>query len=536
MSNVKISQLPEYTGGSPDLRWFIMNNSGETETYKYSGYSSQIIPGNGNESYITINLPRTHAPDDYMVIFGNHSGTSASAGANSAVLGGRNNRTTNQFGIVAGGLNNIAGYICGIFGGNGNNADGNTAMIVGGENNTCANVAWGGIFNGIQNYMAGGNDIGNGITGGYLNRMAINGVYGSNIIGGRENRWHQFDSRVEDTRFGYGAILGGLQNRIEGNSTDSVGAHAYPIIIGGKLNKIFGEESDDTGTTGATIINSYSSTIKDSLFSSIIGGFGSNILNGNKSTILAGNNNTIGGGSNNAIIGGEGNNNSGAYGFIGGGFNNNNSAYCGFVGGYGNTNTGDGAVVFGGSNNNGSTYSAILGGVVNSIAGGQRNGILGGLLNNITNSNLSGIIGGDNNGINGKDRAIMLGTSGRTADADNTTYVENIKVYRQIYGGIADLGTIGGTITIDWDLGNIQYFTLNATSSIPFFANPKEGATYILKIKQPAVGNHTLSWSVAIKWPNGAIPVLSTTSNAEDIITFVYMGGTLYGNIQKAFS
>jgi hypothetical protein len=42
MANTKISQLPIWTGTAADLRWFVMNNSGETETYKYSGYTSPI--------------------------------------------------------------------------------------------------------------------------------------------------------------------------------------------------------------------------------------------------------------------------------------------------------------------------------------------------------------------------------------------------------------------------------------------------------------------------------------------------------------
>jgi hypothetical protein len=41
--SVYISQLPEYSGSAADLRWFIMNNSGETTTFKYSGYTSPFI-------------------------------------------------------------------------------------------------------------------------------------------------------------------------------------------------------------------------------------------------------------------------------------------------------------------------------------------------------------------------------------------------------------------------------------------------------------------------------------------------------------
>ena len=64
-----------------------------------------------------------------------------------------------------------------------------------------------------------------------------------------------------------GIMIGGLSNRIEGDTNDSVGAHEYPLILGGTLSKIFGEESNDSATSGATIINSYSSTIYDSLLS-----------------------------------------------------------------------------------------------------------------------------------------------------------------------------------------------------------------------------------------------------------------------------
>jgi hypothetical protein len=53
--SVIISNLPSYSGTDADLRWFVMNNSGETQTFRYSGYSSQLIPGTGTDSYRTIN-------------------------------------------------------------------------------------------------------------------------------------------------------------------------------------------------------------------------------------------------------------------------------------------------------------------------------------------------------------------------------------------------------------------------------------------------------------------------------------------------
>jgi hypothetical protein len=268
MANTKISQLPIWSGTAADLRWFVMNNSGETETFKFSGYTSPLKAGTGTDSVVSLNLSPSLAPSARMLIFGNQS--AASSGNDSVVLGGQGNKTDNTLGGVIGGLNNTAGFRCFVGGGNNNTASGNGAIILGGESNSCNNVASGGIFAGKSNVLQAGNDTGCSIIGGQSNRLEMNGVVGSNIIGGKENRWFHFDSRAVDTRYSYGAMIGGYQNRLEGNSTDSSGAHAYPLLMGGTLNKIFGAESDNTATTGATIINSSSSTIKHSLYSAHI--------------------------------------------------------------------------------------------------------------------------------------------------------------------------------------------------------------------------------------------------------------------------
>lgn len=277
MANTKISQLPSYTGTTADLRWFVMNNSGETETFKFTGYTSQVIPGTGVNSFVSINVPRTHAPSEGMLVFGNHSGATASSGNDSGVFAGRNNKTNSADAFVGGGLQNTAGYRCAVIGGFNNTASGNGGGIFVGEGNTCANAAWGGIFAGTSNYLQGSNDNGCVIIGGGLNRFVVNGVSASNMIGGYNNRWHHADSRSVDTRYCYGSMIGGTLNRIEGLTTDSSGSHAYPLLMGGNSNKIFGAESNNTSTTGATILNSLSSTIKHSLYSAVIHGDSSTI-------------------------------------------------------------------------------------------------------------------------------------------------------------------------------------------------------------------------------------------------------------------
>jgi hypothetical protein len=188
---------------------------------------------------------------------------------------GQSNIVSGSQGGVVAGQNNNAAYRCFVAGGYNNNASGNGAAIVGGENNTCGNIYAGGIFGGYDINLLGGNDNGCAVLGGSTNRFSMNGLVGSVLVGGSSNRWHHFDGRGVDTRFSYGVMMGGLSNRIEGETTDSSGAHAYPLLMGGNSNKIFGSEGSDTATTGATIMNSSGSTIYDSLYCGIIEGIGS---------------------------------------------------------------------------------------------------------------------------------------------------------------------------------------------------------------------------------------------------------------------
>lgn len=302
----------------------------------------------------------------------------------------------------------------------------------------------------------------------------------------------------------FSAIVGGYQHRIVGDTQ-------YNSIFGGNRNNIEG------GSLG---------------YKTIVGGFDNRINNANGyNGIFAGRNNTI---------------NNGDYGMVILGGENNNIQDCNYgmsmVGAINATANSAGTSVI-----NGGYYSSLNSSTDSYMAGGRSNvlnnqfqvggsAVIVGLENNLT-GNLSAIIGGNQNIITGGTNQVMLATSGRTADADYTTYVENLKVFRQTYGGIYNMGSVAGSTTIDWNNGNIQYFTLSGGTSLNY-VNAKEGATYILKCKQPPTGSAaflSLS-SLNFKFPNGSIPSLSTGNNDEDIFSFVCIGGVLYGNIQKDFS
>ena len=413
MANTKISQLPSYTGTAADLRWFVMNNSGENTTFKFSGYSSQIIPANGVESYVSINLPKSYAPDDYMYILGKTN--AASSGQYSSVWGGRNNVTNNQFGAVVGGYSNTAGYICGVFVGGSNNAQGNSSVILGGESNAINNASYFGMLGCYNSTANMGNDAANSMIGGFSNIFAANGVQGNAMIGGRSNSWYQFDSRdpvIGAPRYGLGSMIGGYQNIIAGLAGTASGSHAYPFLVGGKGNSLRGQESTDSATSGCSIINSYDSTII------------------------------------------------------------------------------------------GPTYASGMFECVDST-------------------------------ISGKTRAVMLGTSGRTATADNTTYVENIHTFRTPSTQVQPV--VSGTVfTCNIELGAKSQFYITGTSTINI-TNVRDGASFMIKTQTD--GNYNMTWTATGGYTfvfEGGIKDPGNTTT--DIFVFEVFGSVIYGNRRHNYS
>jgi len=92
------------------------------------------------------------------------------------------------------------------------------------------------------------------------------------------------------------------------------------------------------------------------------------------------------------------------------------------------------------------------------------------------------------------------------------------------------------TITPNFDNGSIQTVTLTGNRTIANPTNLKNGATYILIIKQDATGSRTVAWGTNYKFSDGIAPTLTTTANAVDIVTFISDGTNLYGVLNTNFS
>ena len=231
MANTKISQLPSYTGTAADSRWFVMNNSGESTTYKFSGFTSPIkyMAGTNRIQNVSDASAKVNGDDQTNIggfdnniqstdprcyIFGGYSNTitTKAKGYGSMIIGGGNN-------TVGGSSDTAANYGGSIFGCNTAENNGYYSAIIG-------TYAPTGLFSLIKK----GIDINNGIAGAF-----IGGGYGgeisglalqSSILGGYTNRVQQANS----------SIIGGHNNQILDTGASYPSAYKNSVIVGGQNN------------------------------------------------------------------------------------------------------------------------------------------------------------------------------------------------------------------------------------------------------------------------------------------------------------
>ena len=371
MANTKISQLPLYSGTAADLRWFVMNNSGETETFKFSGYTSPFRYTNNtfssNNTYDTNVLPGS-----YNKIIGGFNHTLN--GNYNAVIGGYGHNFPNQYStnnFVGGGLSHTleGGDRHGIIGGSGNYFYGGEQNYgVGGVSNQVFISNNSGIIGGeyCSVYNNGFGTKHNGIYNGAYNKIVDDAKDYNTIINGSNNV-------ISGTTY-YGTIVGGEYNTL---STAS-----YSFIGGGKYNILSG------GTN----------------YSSIVGGL-SNENYGNYSGIFNGTLNKI---------------------------NNPATEHASIIASYSSRTEGDHSHIFGGLYNQiFSEQSLIVGGRENIINAGTSQTEMFGCRNSVMSGSSIDVsfintISGNSAGFS---RIVMAGTTGRTATRDDATFVDNLVVF-----------------------------------------------------------------------------------------------------------
>jgi hypothetical protein len=113
-------------------------------------------------------------------------------------------------------------------------------------------------------------------------------------------------------------------------------------------------------------------------------------------------------------------------------------------------------------------------------------------------------------------------------------FPNNLDINGQVSSPVNAKGNSGtGTVTFNWNDGNIQAVTLTGNCTFAF-SNPKSGASYQIIITQDATGSRTITWPT-IHWEGKAVPTLTGTANSKDILTITYDGTNYNAIIAKNF-
>lgn len=140
---------------------------------------------------------------------------------------------------------------------------------------------------------------------------------------------------------------------------------------------------------------------------------------------------------------------------------------------------------------------------------------------------------------NAGDNRLLTSNSSTDINAEsNLTFDGNeLKVTGQGVSNLFTNGATSGNVTINWDNGNVQTLTINATVSNLYYTNIIPGGVYTLVLSIGATGSNITNWPTGTLWPNGNTPTLTTTVGAVDIVSVVAIGtaSNLYTVINQKF-
>lgn len=133
--------------------------------------------------------------------------------------------------------------------------------------------------------------------------------------------------------------------------------------------------------------------------------------------------------------------------------------------------------------------------------------------------------------------ALGNGTLQNVTDYNNTVLGLKISTVGLVYPTMVQSYVVAaGAVNLNCNLADIFTGTLvNGTPTNITLSNARKGS-YVIQLKQPALGSATVVWTTPIVWAGGSAPTLTTTANYLDIITLVYDGTTWRGTATLNFS
>lgn len=138
----------------------------------------------------------------------------------------------------------------------------------------------------------------------------------------------------------------------------------------------------------------------------------------------------------------------------------------------------------------------------------------------------------------GSDNSFSFDTTTKTVNfTSGSSY--HVSASFGVYSPVFHSGiqTLADAASIAWDLnkGGFAQVTLGGARALAAPTNMRAGGYYTLIVKQDATGGRSLSYAATYKFPYSTVPIISTSSNAVDILSFVSDGTGMYGSYVQSF-
>ena len=131
----------------------------------------------------------------------------------------------------------------------------------------------------------------------------------------------------------------------------------------------------------------------------------------------------------------------------------------------------------------------------------------------------------------------LSNVSVRNLNDVNLMYDNEVNAYTKTQYFDATTGSAStSTYNIDLDSNQVHVVTLASNTEITV-SNIKDGATYIILIKQPSSGGpYTVTWDAEFTGPSDVDPIMTATNGRADLFTFVGIGtDKLYGSFNQDY-
>jgi hypothetical protein len=112
----------------------------------------------------------------------------------------------------------------------------------------------------------------------------------------------------------------------------------------------------------------------------------------------------------------------------------------------------------------------------------------------------------------------------------NTTPQSQVDVSGAIYSRLVT----ATSSTIDWNQSNVQDMVLSNNPTLAF-SSGHAGGRYTLILNQDSTGGRTVTWPSSVLWAGGTKPILSSSANATDTVSFIYDGNSYLGSYATGY-